>query len=136
APGTWRIDTQFTIQGAFTVGGWASMYAELQVWDKNLATLLSKKVLFNEVVGYHRTHNMSHTVVLPEDMFNWDEDEDGNPIVTGGPYVCVRVWQSRNGGTNALYGDQFSYLSVNRWDLTTELTNPPSGGTAPPPISG
>lgn len=131
APGTWRIDTQVTVRGAFTVGGWARLKMEILVFDKHGVVPFSKKTYFNEVVGYHRTHTMSHTVVLPEEMFAIDH----NGVITNGPLVLVALWQNRGGGTTIVGGDQYSFLSVNRWDLRTEALNPPPTDNIPDPIT-
>lgn len=102
--GTWRIDAMVTSHGSFTVGGWAAFMMEITVIDMETKRLYSQKMLYNEVVEWHRTYTLSHTAIIPED----------------GRYgVVVGIRHARNGAIEFPKGDNFSFLSVNRWDIDT-----------------
>lgn len=118
SPGTWRVDTMFVSQGVFTVGGWAKFQAEITVKDISQPHYppFSRKIYYNECVEYHRTHQIAHTVVIPE----------------GGRYaVFVTIKHNRNGAIRFPGGDSFTFLSVNRWNLSTANPNPSPGAGLP-----
>lgn len=115
APGTWEINAQITSQGIFTVGGWARFVWEISVIDIRTGQVFSQKLGYNEIVEWHRTYSLNHTVVIPE----------------GGYYmVVVGVRHSRTGAVNFPVGDNFSHLKVSRWDLRTGVE--PSPPPQPP----
>ncbi|MGW2095785.1 hypothetical protein [Promicromonospora sukumoe] len=111
APGTWEINAQITSRGTFTVGGFARLVWEVSVIDLQTGQVFSQKLGYNEIVEWHRTYALNHTVVIPQ----------------GGRYmVVVGVQHSRTGAVQFPVGDNFSHLKVSRWDLRTGVAPSPS----------
>lgn len=112
-PGTWRIECQVANGGIVTsvLGGQPRIVLDLQVWGKDgdPNALIARKFYTEEIPQKRLTATWSNTVVLPPEYFVGDNK----------PYVRVRGWHGFSSSVTMAYGDGFTSLTVNRWDIDT-----------------